>query len=442
MRIGILVALLFTSFACFSLSLSAQPTLEMRVTAYDQVLEASPFPSTVELDVPPGNGASGWSFGVCSDTSMVTCLDAVLGIDVATLENGGPPGFVSINVEPDGYTMGVVTSLSSPNLPTGVGYEIAVAEYMANPGAPLSTPTTLELCDTLPSGGMAPPVLTVVVLQGASVIPTQVDHELTIETMLFPQFRYSIPAEGVFVDGGTGFATFAVPLQIDQIENGADTAPTSGFSMELRRSDPLAMVTAAEIDLPFEPEFAQVDLGDPDVISLEAVFSTTGGLTLVFSDTTVANVSFETIPGAFIGIGPSQLTMELSWEDDQGAIAAGNSVSLNASPLPPAETIDGLITFNVGSPPAPFQRGDANGDGSIDIADGVRMLGSLFFGEPIGPCPGTFDVNGSGAIDIADPIFLLNHLFAGGPAPAAPYPDCGRVPGTVEASICFISPTC
>ena len=442
MRIGILVALLFTLFAWFSLSLSAQPPLEMRVVAYDQVLEGSPFPSTVELDIPTGNGASGWSFGVCNDTSMVTCLDAALGIDAATLENGSPPGFVNLNLSPEGYAYGVVTSLSAPTLPTGVGYEIAVAEYMANPGAPLSTPTTLALCETLPSGGMVPPVQIVVVIQGASEIPTTVDHELTIETMLFPQFRYSAPDEDVFVEGVTGFATFEMPLQVDQIENGADSAPASGFSMELRRSEPLAVATAVEIDLPFEPEFTQVDLSLPDIVSLEVVFSTMGGPTLVFSDSTVATVSYETISAAFLGAYSTLETMALSWEDGQGSIAAGNSVLLNGSSLPPAETTDGLVTFFVGPPPIPFQRGDANGDGNVDIADAVRMLDSLFFGAPLGLCPSAVDVNESGSINIADPIFLLGYLFAGGPPPGAPFPDCGTVPGELGTFFCLESPAC
>ena len=89
-------------------------------------------------------------------------------------------------------------------------------------------------------------------------------------------------------------------------------------------------------------------------------------------------------PAAFVGAYSSQETMELSWEDDQGSIAAGNTVLLNGSPLPPAETTDGLVTFFVGPPPTPFQRGDANGDGNVDIADAVRMLDSLFFGAPLG----------------------------------------------------------
>ncbi len=41
------------------------------------------------------------------------------------------------------------------------------------------------------------------------------------------------------------------------------------------------------------------------------------------------------------------------------------------------------------------------------------------------------DANGDGMVDIADPVSLLNFRFAGGPSPVAPFPDSG--PGTLPA---------
>jgi bacillopeptidase F len=63
------------------------------------------------------------------------------------------------------------------------------------------------------------------------------------------------------------------------------------------------------------------------------------------------------------------------------------------------------------------QRGDANSDGSIDIADVVFLLDYLFLGGP-SPVPLIAgDANCDGTVDIADVVYLLNYLFLDGPEP-------------------------
>ena len=81
-----------------------------------------------------------------------------------------------------------------------------------------------------------------------------------------------------------------------------------------------------------------------------------------------------------------------------------------------------------------FRRGDANADGSVDIADAICTL-SYLFGAPDDPCKRSVpacldaaDANDDGMIDIADGISILGHLFG----PAGPLPDpfetCGLDP--------------
>ena len=75
---------------------------------------------------------------------------------------------------------------------------------------------------------------------------------------------------------------------------------------------------------------------------------------------------------------------------------------------------------------AEFRRGDANNDGSVNIADALTVLGFLFSGEPILPCRDAADVNDRSGINIADGVYLFNFLFSGGPRPPAPGPfACG-----------------
>ena len=73
-----------------------------------------------------------------------------------------------------------------------------------------------------------------------------------------------------------------------------------------------------------------------------------------------------------------------------------------------------------------FRRGDANSDGTVNIADMVYLLAHLFDAGPGPSCADVADINDDGRVDIADPIFGLEHLFAGGAEPPAPGP---RAPG-------------
>jgi len=102
------------------------------------------------------------------------------------------------------------------------------------------------------------------------------------------------------------------------------------------------------------------------------------------------------------------------------------------------ENDNGLID-DCETEPAPFERGDVNGDGGLDVGDPIAALGYLFTSEPVG-CLDAVDANDDGSVDIADPISLLTHLFDFGPPPAGPWPDCGEDPSEDDLS-CYES-TC
>ena len=83
-----------------------------------------------------------------------------------------------------------------------------------------------------------------------------------------------------------------------------------------------------------------------------------------------------------------------------------------------------------------FFRGDNNGDGGVNIADAVYLLGNLF--PPVGGTPNALgcldaaDANADGTLNIADAISLLGSLF-GTPAIPLPFPNltdgCSSVAG-------------
>jgi hypothetical protein len=86
----------------------------------------------------------------------------------------------------------------------------------------------------------------------------------------------------------------------------------------------------------------------------------------------------------------------------------------------------GFLSFAASAEGAQFIRGDANGDGMINIADPVRSLTFLFLDAGVAPgCLDASDFDDSGRIQIADAIASLQYIFLDGKPPAAPFPFCG-----------------
>jgi hypothetical protein len=85
-----------------------------------------------------------------------------------------------------------------------------------------------------------------------------------------------------------------------------------------------------------------------------------------------------------------------------------------------------------------FIRGDANGDGFVDIADPVFILSYLFL-EGIPPdCFDASDANDDSAIDASDAIKIQFLIFQSEPLPA-PFPGCGTDPTMSDINHCRIN---
>ncbi len=93
---------------------------------------------------------------------------------------------------------------------------------------------------------------------------------------------------------------------------------------------------------------------------------------------------------------------------------------------------------------AMFRRGDGNDDGTVNIADGIYILGNLFLMGVPNPllCVDAADANDDGSVNIADVIALLGALFGTSAVPLLPpYPGCGTDP-TADAADCATYTTC
>ncbi len=90
----------------------------------------------------------------------------------------------------------------------------------------------------------------------------------------------------------------------------------------------------------------------------------------------------------------------------------------------------GPDVVNTGGTEEPsFKRGDANRDGSVNIADAVYILQNLFASGPEIICMDAGDSNDDESVNIADAVYILQNLFAQGPAIPPPGTDtCGPDP--------------
>ena len=142
-------------------------------------------------------------------------------------------------------------------------------------------------------------------------------------------------------------------------------------------------------------------------------------------------LTFATLPGTEtsfpVPVGNGVLT----------EITVTGTATCGGLPVPAATCFSGCnIDF------APFQRGDANTDGALDISDPLSVLSYMFLAATL-PCEDAGDANDDGALDLTDATSLLATIFAGSPFPGAPsLGACGTDPSFGDALNCASYPSC
>ena len=91
--------------------------------------------------------------------------------------------------------------------------------------------------------------------------------------------------------------------------------------------------------------------------------------------------------------------------------------------------------------PERFRRGDANGDGVLQLTDAVFTLLYLYRGGIPASCMKALDSNDDGNLNSVDALFTLKHLFDGGGPLPLPTGECGPDP-TVDGLSCERMPAC
>lgn len=120
----------------------------------------------VTLDVLSGE-VLGWSFGMCHDPMGLHVAGVQIGVDVASINSGGPPFFSFIETLPDGIRVIQVLDFAASNgLSAGVvPYQILVLSYELL--APNQSTTVVDFCNSLGN----PATSVEVVVAGQAILP-------------------------------------------------------------------------------------------------------------------------------------------------------------------------------------------------------------------------------------------------------------------------------
>ncbi len=146
--------------------------------------------------------------------------------------------------------------------------------------------------------------------------------------------------------------------------------------------------------------------------------------------------SVELTGGEVVGVG-GLAGVAVTWDVPRSQLVEGVSYRVGG-PQGSEATISGSVGNQTTAGPAAvtlcgkggFRRGDANGDGSTNLADAVATFNFLFLGGDEPPCLDAADSNDvDNALNLTDGVFLLNFLFLGGDPIPPPGPfDCGPEP--------------
>ena len=121
-------------------------------------------------------------------------------------------------------------------------------------------------------------------------------------------------------------------------------------------------------------------------------------------------------------------------------LEVGELIDLQSGRAIKPKLVSGTLTVPGAPGDERLQRpGDCNGDGTLNITDGICLLGHLFEGNPsLLPCgdgtleiPGNtslLDSNGDGSVNLADAVSVFGFLFGGAPPPVLGT-ECVKISG-------------
>jgi hypothetical protein len=112
-----------------------------------------------------------------------------------------------------------------------------------------------------------------------------------------------------------------------------------------------------------------------------------------------------------------------------GLVNTGNDASVEIDHVAWKSGVFTPVAKSCGGPTTGFRRGDADGNGKLDLTDAISTLQFLYMGYTAPTCMDAADTDDSGKLDLTDAISSLQFQFMGGDPPAPPgSTTCGQDP--------------
>lgn len=386
----------------------------------------------------------GFSYGVKHDTALLQITEAthrgtgVLHSIITTPAGEGGVDFKVTRIAQDnlGFIQAVVvTQDADPPLafPIENGIKVSLAKYKVIAAVPPAGTKIQYTNDIQPPN--SPKTATNLTINGKSKQPKNVNNGV-VKGATGPE--PCTQPDYAFYFGPAATATaFAIPAG----QGGKQSVPVSlrnkgialGFSLGIKKAGAALSLDdtlgSPAVELVVTKEDGKEASGaalkgntatgaaDTGNISAIAKGAALAGITGDFFGTRILATGVEGGPGATVGYV---------------ADASGNNRNIPA--VTDTATTCGVneilvVEISTEVQPPRFSRGDGNGDGKINVTDGVILAQNIFANRlVVFDCKDMLDANDDGQTNTADPVFLLSYVFLKGPQPAAPFKACAADP--------------
>lgn len=385
--------------------------------------------------------AQGFQLGIQHDGSIASSTLIEQGAELLATNGGAGVDFFNEDIAPAGgagVTFGCIISLAPPleSLGPGTGLHVATVTYTIAPTALPGTFSPLQITGALGT----PPLAVVVSVGGVSIAPAMNHGQIDVTTPAVSDLAATTldvclcSAELTWTNG------FAYD-SIEVTENGAVIATLAGTAT----SHALTLGAAASYGVRgIANGAASADTLTTASCSIPAVGNApTDALCTINHDTCEVTLEWtnnETDYAAIEILVDGVLEQTLAGTETSAIVTLAGTEILTTLDVRAIDAC-GIALATTGCTaeclPERFVRGDANGDGSIDISDAIGILDHVFLGAATN-CRDAVDPNDDGNPDISDAIFLLTYVFSNGVDPLAPFPACGVDPTDTDSLDCAV----
>jgi len=411
------------------------------------------------------DGTQGWSFGVILDadagvTAAVTEVSIAEG--VMQINNGNPADFKTTSwftaadlANPGGGCDPTCTGLSAAAVTQGVvisftqqasliaseDFGLVDLKVEAVADDPIPEGETREVRVDFTNDVGTPPVATVAVHSGASIPPETLEG--AVITLIPKPPCSEAAAFTIAVEGGEGDTNEELTKMIILNFNADGTnegAAIQGWSYGVCVKDPAKLQVLDAVsdgtDTSTVKNGAPADFDTPTVyengvthgIVIDFMAAVTLEATNNWSDLAVTykilmdqdgDSVFVTACDKALGEPPVANVMVIGGASIPGSDFEGTDPEAAEGGCcdPTACNQPGEFKFVPPPPGNYFIPGSANGDGRLDIADGIYILNALFRGGPDFPCEKAADANNDCIVDASDAIYIITYQFLDGPEP-------------------------